>query len=116
MFNDRGNVKLSFDSLNRRLYFYSDGVGLTSYRLDGTIYSTMNVVNLEFFTVDGRNNVIYYHHALEDKIWLYNITSGQSLRVGDLSDVNSIKDLDMDITNGCVHSLIYALPVYRFSV
>ena len=107
MFNDRGNVKLSFDSLNKRLYLYSDGVGFTPLRLDGSYLTTISVTNVQFFIVDGRNNVIYYHHAREDNIWLYNITSGQPHKVDDLSDVNSIKDLDMDTTNGYLHSLIY---------
>jgi hypothetical protein len=55
---------------------------------------------VEFFTADGRNNLIYYHHSLQDKIWMYNITDRQDSSVHALTDVSDVKDLEMDMTNG----------------
>lgn len=100
---------MSFDRINKLLYLYIDGEGFTSYDLNGASSTLADVPNVEFFTVDGRSNVIYFHHSQEDKIWMYNITSGQYQRVADLSGVSSIKDLDMDNTNGYLHFLMRSI-------
>ena len=95
--------------MNKLLYLYIEGEGFRSYDLNGASSALADVPNVEFFTVDGRSNVIYFHHTQEDKIWMYNITSGQYHRVADLSDVSSIKDLDMDDTNRYLHFLMHIL-------
>ena len=94
---------MSFDRINKLLYRYIGGEGFTSYDLNGASSTLADVPNVEFFTVDGRSNVIYFHHIQEDIIWMYNIISGQYQRVADLFHVFSITDLDMDDTNGYLH-------------
>ena len=100
MFNNRASALLSFDSVNKLLYVYTESEGITSYYLDGSTSMTNDINNVEFFTVDGRNNVIYYLHKLEDRIWIFNMTSGENNAEGDLENVASVKDLDMDHING----------------
>ena len=97
-FDNSVDAQLAFDAVNKQLYLYSGG--FTSYNLDGSNSSTIARDNVDFFTVDGRNKVIYYHHRLQERIRMYNITSGGDSLVADLSDVASVKDLDMDVTNG----------------
>lgn len=101
MFNDVAHALLAFDAVNKQLYVYTESDGIRSYYLDGSQSSiSISIDNVEVFTVDGRSNVIYYSHKLQDRIRTYNITSGEDLPVNDLSSVRSVKDLDMDLTNG----------------
>ena len=100
MFNNRASALISFDGVNKLLYVYTESEGITSYYLDGSSSMTINIGNVEFFTVDGRRNVIYYNHGLEDKIWMYNMTSGENFASDDLSGFGSVKDLDVDFGNG----------------
>ncbi len=100
MFNDHVNPLLSFDSVNTRLYLYNDDEGIISYKLDGSDRVGITIENVELFTVDGRNNLIYYLHKLLQRVYVLKITSGQDTPVGALSDVASVKDLEMDMTNG----------------
>ena len=94
------NALLSFDGENKRLYLYTEPNELRSYNLDGSDSTTVNINNVEFFAVDGRNNLIYYNHELNDRIWLYNLTSGQDNAVAALSDFSSVKDIEIGMTNG----------------
>ena len=100
MFNDVSNALLAFDGVNKRLYVYAGSGAMTSYRLDGSDPVTIDISNVDTFAVDGQRNVIYYHHTLHSRIWMYNMTSGENIAEDDLSDVGSVKDLDMDFTNG----------------
>lgn len=100
MVDDRTNALFSFDGINKRLYLHTMNNQIISYNLDGSNSTTIVVENIEFFTVDGRNNLIYYHHSLPERIWVYNITSSQHSAVDALADVVSAKDLEMDMTNG----------------
>ena len=99
-FNDVANALLAFDGVNKRLYVYAGSGVMTSYRLDGSDSMTIDISNVDTFAVDGQRNVIYYHHTLHSRIWMYNMTSGENIAEDDLSDVGSVKDLDMDFTNG----------------
>ncbi|XP_028416064.1 IgGFc-binding protein-like, partial [Dendronephthya gigantea] len=103
--DDRVNALLSYDAINRRLYLYDVGEGITSYYLDGSDEMTTNIGNVKLFTVDGRNNLMYYYHELHSRIYVYNITSGQSqgTEVDALKDISSVKDLEMDTTNGYLY-------------
>ena len=98
--DDRVNALLSYDGINKRLYLYVNGVGITSYYLDGSDEKTTSIGNVELFTVDGRNNLIYFYHTLHSRIYVYNITSGEETAVSALTGVASVKDLEMDMTNG----------------
>ena len=100
MFNNRASALISFDGVNKLVYVYTGNEGLTSYYLDGSSFMTIDIDNVEVFTVDGRRNVIYYHHRLRDRIWIYNMTSGENVAENNLKNVASVKDLDMDFTNG----------------
>ena len=100
--NHESTILLSFDDTNKQLYTYSGSV-ITSYDLDGSISATINIPNVEFFTVDGQNNVIYYHTTLQDKLQMYDIRMNQDSEIAALSSVTRIKDLDMDVKNGFVH-------------
>ena len=99
-FDGQVNAKLSFDSINKRLYTYNNEGKFTSYNLDGSDPITMNVGNVEFFTVDGQNNLIYYYHEIQDRIYVYNITSDESAEVVGLAAYASVKDMEMDVING----------------
>ncbi len=99
IFANHSEALLSFDGINKRLYSYTEGERITSYDLDGSNSSTTDVDNVEFFTVDGQNNVIYYHHSSLENVQMYDIASGQSTPINTQS---SVKDLDMDTTNGYV--------------
>ena len=98
--DQRVNALLAYDGVKRRLYNYVEDEGIVSYNLDGSNSTTFNVKNVQHFTVDGRNNVIYYSHSLHVRIWMYNMTSGENTAVDALSDVSSVKGLDMDMING----------------
>jgi hypothetical protein len=99
--SDHVNALLSFDGVNKRLYLYTTvPQGITSYNLDGSDSTTIPIQNVELFTVDGKNNLIYYLHLLRDRIYVYNITSGEDSAVTALSDVTNIKDVEMEVTNG----------------
>ena len=100
IFNNRASALISFDGVNKLLYVYTESEGIRSYYLDGSSSTTINIDNVEFFTVDGRRNVIYYHHELRDRIWIYNMTSGENFASDDLSGFGSVKDLDLDFGNG----------------
>ena len=99
-FNDQENALFSFDTINKQLYTYTEVEKFTSYNLDGSDSATINVGNVEFFAVDGRIGLIYYYHELQEKISLYNLTSGRNAEVAALADVTSVKDLAIDVTNG----------------
>ena len=100
MFNNRASALVSFDGVNKLVYFYTGNEGITKYYLNGSSSMTININNVEVFAVDGRRNVIYYHHELRDRIWIYNMTSGENVAENNLENVASIKDLDMDYKNG----------------
>ena len=99
MFNDDANSLLAFDGVNKRLYVYAVYV-MTSYRLDGYDSMTIEISNVDTFAVDGQRSVIYYHHELQTRIRMYNLTSSEDVADDDLAGVGSVKDLDMDFTNG----------------
>ena len=94
------NALLSFDGTNKRLYLYTEDEKLTSYNLDGSDSTSVDIDNVEFFAVDGRNNLIYYHHRLNNRIRAYNITSRQDNDVAALLGVSDVKDLEIGMTNG----------------
>ena len=100
MFNDVANALLAFDGLNKRLYVYAESGVMTSYLLDGSDPMNIALDNVETFAVDGRSNVIYYHHELQTSIRIYNMTSDEDISKDGLSDFESVKDLDIDFTNG----------------
>ena len=110
--DDQVEASLAYDSANRRLYLYLDSPGkIISYYLDGSGSTSFNVVEVQYLTVDGRNNVTYYRHKLQDRIWIFNMTSGQASAVEGLSDVASVKDLEMDVTNGLVYDLLLSMQI-----
>ncbi len=98
MVDNRKNALLSFDDINKRLYLYTNGIA--SYKLDGSDSTTIGISHMKFFTVDGRNNLIYYYHLHQEQIWVYNITSAQQNVVDALRSVSSVKDMEMDTRNG----------------
>ena len=100
MFNDVANALLAFDGVNKRLYVYAESGQMTSYLLDGSDPMNIELDNVETFAVDGRSNVIYYHHELQSRIRIYNMTSNEDFAKDGLSDVESVKDLDIDFMNG----------------
>ena len=98
--DDRVNALLSFDAVNKRLYFYVQSEGLTSHYLDGSDSTTISVTDVELFTVDSRSNLVYYYYKITQKLRTINMTSGKEDDVDALSSLSSIKDLEMDTTNG----------------
>ena len=101
------NALLSYDAVNKRLYRYTEDEGITRSYLDGSKLPDIDIGNIKLFTVDGRNNLIYYEHKFQDRIWIYNITSEANSPVVALADVGSVKDLDLDLTTGYyIYSLL----------
>ena len=111
MVNNHVNALLSFDGVNKRLYLYTMSQGITSFNLDGSDSITMDLENVDVFTVDGQNNLIYFLHSLQERIYVYNITSGQDSQVAAISDIASVKDLEMEITNGYVKTDLFLLMI-----
>ena len=101
----RPDALLSFDAVNKRLYTHipRDDV-ITSYDLDGSNSTEINLQNVEYFTVDGQDGVIYFYHSRINQIYIYDIANEQDSAVNALSAVSSVKDLDMDLTNGYDHA------------
>ena len=100
MVNDNiNNALLSFDGIKKRLYLHA-GDKMFSYKLDGSNRTEFDLDNVEFFAVDGRNQLIYYHHDLQDKIYAYDIESGTDGEVAQLSTVSGVKDMEVDMRNG----------------
>jgi hypothetical protein len=97
---NRPDALLSFDAVNKRLYTYTEDAGIISYDLDGSNSTTIEIENVEVFTVDGRDGVIYYYHKRFNNMWMYDIANSQGSEFSRLSSVTSVKDLDMDETNG----------------
>lgn len=93
---------LSFDSINKRLYFYVEDVGIKSVYLDGSDSVTIDISDVKFFSIDGRNNLIYFYHVRRDEILIYDITNNQQDELDALSDVTSVKDIGVHKTNGYV--------------
>ena len=98
--DDRINASLSFDGINKRLYLYLKNTGFVSYNLDGSNAASIPISNVSFFTVDGKNNLIYYHHSVHEKIWMHNLLSGQQTAVEALSAISGVRDLEIDIVTG----------------
>ena len=61
------DMLLSFDDINKRLYLYNNNKS-TSYKFDGSDSTTLKINNVEFFTMDGHNKLIYYHNDLNDEM------------------------------------------------
>ena len=97
MKDDLENALLSFDDINKRLYLYTNNE-MTSYKLDGSDSTTEVINNVEFFTVDGQNNLIYYHHSLNDRIQVYSYSTQSDLP--NSITVSGAKDLGIDKSNG----------------
>ena len=92
---------MSFDGINKRLYLYTFPGKITSYDLDGSNPTEINInIVEETFAVDGRNSLIYYHHKFSERIYVYNITSGQDIEVAGASSITGVKDLEVDARNG----------------
>ena len=97
MQDDLQNALLSFDDINKRLYLYTNNE-MTSYKLDGSDSTKVVINRVEFFTVDGQNNLIYYHDSLTDEIRVYNYSTQAISQIGD--SITGAKDLGIDKTNG----------------
>ena len=89
-----GAKDMDYDRFSRRLFYYvSDN--FYSIEQDGSDLRDIAVVgNVDRFTVDGRNNIIYYINDLTDTISKLNMTNSAETDVG-----ISAKDIDMDSVN-----------------
>ena len=104
--NQTSAALLSFDGANKRLYSYTSAGDFRSYDLDGSNSATKSIADVEFFTVDGENNMIYYHEERGDTIQMYDITNDLNSPVAALSSVTRVKDLDIDMKNRYLYSFI----------
>ena len=89
-----GAKDMDYDRFSRRLFYYvSDN--FYSIEQDGSDLRDIAAVgNVDRFTVDGRNNIIYYINDLTDTISKLNMTNSAETDVG-----ISAKDIDMDSVN-----------------
>ena len=95
-----GAKDINYDPFSRRLFYYDSG-NFYSIELDGSdlrhIAGEGNQV--ERFTVDGRNNVIFYIHKSTDSVYMLNMTNLENTQVVELADVSAAKDIDIDHVN-----------------
>ena len=85
---------MDYDRFSRRLFYYVLG-NFYSMEEDGSDLRDIGAVgNVERFTVDGRNNIIYYINTLTDTIYKLNMTN---LVETDLNIRG--KDIDIDSVN-----------------
>jgi hypothetical protein len=89
-----GASDMDYDHFSRRLFYYVSG-NFYSIEQDGSDLRDRGAVgNVERFTVDGRNNIIYYINTLSDTIYKFNMTNLVE------TDLNiRAKDIDIDSVN-----------------
>ena len=89
-----GASDMDYDRFSRRLFYYVSG-NFYSMEEDGSDLRDIGAVgNVERFTVDGRNNIIYYINTLTDTIYKFNMTNLVE------TDLNiRARDIDMDSVN-----------------
>ena len=95
-----GVTYMDYDPFSRRLVFYDLSEDFYSIKQDGSGLTHIAEINqITGFTVDGKNNIIYYIHEPTDSIRMLNMTNLETGPVLDLADVAGIKDIDIDSTN-----------------
>ena len=89
-----GASDMDYDRFSRRLFYYVLG-NFYSMEEDGSDLRDIGTVgNVDRFTVDGRNNIIYYIYTLTDTIYKFNMTNLVE------TDLNiRAKDIDIDSVN-----------------
>ena len=89
-----GAEDMDYDRFSRRLFYYVSG-NFYSIEQDGSdLREIAAVENVERFTIDGRNKVIYYINRLTRTISKLNMTNSAVTGVGIRA-----KDIDMDSVN-----------------
>ena len=95
-----GAEDMDYDPVSRRLFYYNSD-NFYSMQQDGSDLKHLGEVKqVVRFTVDGRNNIIYYVHESTDTVYMFNMTSAENAEVSDLEDVAGVRDVDMDNKNG----------------
>ena len=90
---------MNYDASSRRLFLYDDLKNFYSIEQDGSDLRHIEMENVDRFTVDGKNNIIYYIHKSTDTIFMLNMTDMENAEFADLADVAGAKDIDMDKIN-----------------
>ena len=95
-----GAKDINYDPFSRRLFYYDSG-NFYSIELDGSDLRHIagGVNQVERFTVDGRNNIIFYIHESTDTVYMLNMTDLENTQVVELADVTAAKDIDIDHVN-----------------
>jgi hypothetical protein len=89
-----GAKDMDYDRFSRRLFYYVSG-NFYSIEQNGSDLRDIGAVdNVDRFTVDGRNNIIYYINDLTDIISKFNVTNSAETDLGVRA-----KDIDMDSVN-----------------
>ena len=85
---------MDYDRFSRRLFYYVSGNFYSMEEGGSDLRDIGAVGNVERFTVDGRNNIIYYISTLTDTIYKFNMTNLVE------TDLNiRAKDIDIDSVN-----------------
>ena len=85
---------MDYDRFSRRLFYYESG-NFYSIEQDGSDLRDIGAVgNVDRFTVDGRNNIIYYINTFTDIVYMFNMINLAESDVGIRA-----KDIDMDSVN-----------------
>lgn len=92
-------IDINYDPFSRRLFFYDELDNFYSMEQDGSDLRRIELNQVERFTVDGSNNIIYYIHKSTDTIYMLNMTNLENTEVVDLANVGGAKDIDMDGIN-----------------
>jgi hypothetical protein len=95
-----GAKDINYDPFSRRLFYY-DSDNFYSIELDGSDlrHIAEEINQVERFTVDGRNNIIFYIHKSTDTVYMLNMTDLENTQVVELADVTAAKDIDIDHVN-----------------
>ncbi|CAB4000302.1 Hypothetical predicted protein [Paramuricea clavata] len=89
-----GAEDMDYDRFSRRLFSYVSG-NVYSIEQDGSDLRDIAAAgNVERFTVDGRNNIIYYINDLTDTVYKFNMTNSVETDLGIRA-----KGIDMDSVN-----------------
>ena len=92
--SSRGAEDMDYDRFSRRLFYYKSG-NFYSIEQDGSDLRDIGAVgNVDRFTVDGRNNIIYYINTFTNTVYMFNMTNSAESDVGIRA-----KDIDMDSVN-----------------
>ena len=96
-----GVPKYKYDKYNRRVLLLnpnSDNLFSIYLNLSASTF-LVNIKNVNDYSYDGSNRILYYLNGLTSKVHSFNISSGKDTPVQALSPFSDIQALEIDIKN-----------------